>query len=172
LLDAKRHAKQQWMTPVPILERVRRCFGGTIDVDPASNPEAQRRVRAKRYYDIEDDGLTREWWERVFLNPPYQSRLIDRFVLKGIAEYQAGRASALIIFVHSSTSARWFNAAKDACTAWCEPFKRINCDRAEGPATADRWPSIFFYFGNDVTGFEREFGDLGRIYPNPNQAHR
>ena len=30
---------------------------GSIDLDPASNSEAQRIVKAKKYYDIEINGL-------------------------------------------------------------------------------------------------------------------
>jgi hypothetical protein len=154
------------MTPVAILERVRRTFGGSIDLDPASNALAQERVKAKRYYTVDDDGLTRRWHGKVFLNPPYERGLIDRFVFKGIAEYRARHAQAIITLTHVGTAADWCNAAKAACTAHCEPYKRINCDRAEGPATSAPRPSIIFYFGNNVAAFKREFGDLGRIYRN------
>jgi hypothetical protein len=43
-------------TPPEILELVRKVFHGRIDCDPASNAAAQRNVRAKVYYTIDDDG--------------------------------------------------------------------------------------------------------------------
>ena len=66
----------RWMTPDPIIERVKELFGGQIDLDPASSVEANARIGAKRILTAADDALTCEWpkvGERgtsVFLNPP------------------------------------------------------------------------------------------------------
>jgi hypothetical protein len=54
------NANDECYTPVPILKEVRKVLG-TIDLDPASCAEGQLRVRAKRFYTIDTDALTREW---------------------------------------------------------------------------------------------------------------
>ncbi len=43
---------------------------GDIDLDPASCEEANRLVQAGQIYTYADDGYTRPWFGRVFLNPP------------------------------------------------------------------------------------------------------
>ena len=44
---------------------------GGIDLDPASNAEANRVVRAEVFFSSADDGLGKSWEGRVWLNPPY-----------------------------------------------------------------------------------------------------
>jgi hypothetical protein len=57
-------------TPVDIVERARQLMG-LIDLDPASTKACNaERIHAKRYYTKEDNGLTKRWSGRVFLNPP------------------------------------------------------------------------------------------------------
>src|SRR5262245_6844094 len=64
--------ENEWYTPPAYLEAARLVLGG-IDLDPASSDVAQRRVRAGRYFTKKDDGLSRPWRGRVWLNPPYAS---------------------------------------------------------------------------------------------------
>lgn len=56
-------------TPVDIVERARRLLGG-FDLDPASTLLFNGTVRAGRIYTAADDGLSKPWFGRVFLNPP------------------------------------------------------------------------------------------------------
>lgn len=58
-----------WETPGDIIELARMVLGA-IDLDPASSVRANLRVKATRFYDEGEDGLSQPWRGRVFLNPP------------------------------------------------------------------------------------------------------
>lgn len=57
-------------TPVEIVELAREVMG-EIDLDPASCEIANQVVQADVYYTKEDNGLTKPWFGRVFMNHPF-----------------------------------------------------------------------------------------------------
>lgn len=61
----------EWLTPPEILRPL-----GEFDLDPCS-PVFRPWSTAKNHYTIEDNGLIKEWWGRVWMNPPYGSALIN-----------------------------------------------------------------------------------------------
>ncbi len=56
-------------TPAEVVEPARALLGG-FDLDPATTPQFNLRVRAKWILEQADDGLRQPWHGRVFLNPP------------------------------------------------------------------------------------------------------
>lgn len=55
----------EWLTPPEILRAL-----GDFDLDPCA-PVFRPWPTAKHHYTIEDNGLIREWFGRVWMNPPY-----------------------------------------------------------------------------------------------------
>lgn len=77
----------EWYTPPELIRNL-----GIFDLDPCTSDVAHHfNQSAKNYYTKEDDGLTREWFGRVWLNPPYSQPLISKFVKK-MAEHNNGIA--------------------------------------------------------------------------------
>lgn len=62
---------QTWCTPPKYVCAVRKVFGGTIALDPCSNPQSV--VGAQVEYQLPDhDGLRSSWdYPTIYVNPPY-----------------------------------------------------------------------------------------------------
>lgn len=57
--------KIEWLTPPDLVKKL-----GIFDLDPCS-PVNAPFLHANTNFTIEDNGLTKEWFGRVYLNPPY-----------------------------------------------------------------------------------------------------
>jgi ParB family chromosome partitioning protein len=92
---AARHScdSPEWYTPAAFVEAAREVMGG-IDLDPASHEEANRTVKATRFYTEQDNGLAQPWSGRVFLNPP--GGLVLEFWKKLLVEHAHERATEAI----------------------------------------------------------------------------
>lgn len=81
-------SSDEYYTPKCIIDAL-----GHFDLDPAT-PVNPRWRTADVMYTKEDDGLSKEWFGRVFLNPPYSRPLIEQFMLKMAAH---GNGIALVV---------------------------------------------------------------------------
>lgn len=128
-------------------------------------PETEREAR-ERYYTAEDDGLTKRWRGRVWMNPPYGAMGGD-FVAKLIEEHEAGRVTAAIACLNGrSFDARWFQPLwnypvcfTDHRSSFRNPFR----DAHDRPTVG----SIFVYFGRDFDSFIDAFSRFGRVVKDP-----
>lgn len=90
----------EWYTPSSFVEAARTVMGD-IDLDPASHEEANRTVKAARFFTVEDDGLRQDWRGRVFLNPPGGrdadgDSLVNLFWSKAMREWWEGRIEQMV----------------------------------------------------------------------------
>lgn len=155
----------EWFTPAEYVESVRAVLGD-IDLDPATHPLAQEYIKATRSYTKADDALSREWYGRVWLNPPYSRELIGAFVTKLVAEIDAERVEAAIILTHNYTDTDWFHRIAAIAQAICFTRGRIRFVDNFGDRCAPTQGQAFFYHGLDVGGFADVFGAYGLIlYP-------
>jgi phage N-6-adenine-methyltransferase len=154
--------KSEWYTPVEHVALARRVLG-EIDLDPATCEFAQARVRARRYYTIEDDGLAQAWGGRVWLNPPYSQPAIVQFVEKMVASVQGGAVTEAILLTNNFTDTAWFHHAESACAAICFTRGRIRFEDEISAVSAPVNGQAFFYFGPNVERFREVFGAVGFI---------
>jgi hypothetical protein len=63
-LYGRSSGKDEWLTPPPLIQAL-----GEFDLDPCA-PIKRPWDMAKNHYTIEDDGLEKDWFGRVWLNPP------------------------------------------------------------------------------------------------------
>jgi hypothetical protein len=155
--------ENEWFTPAFYIELARKVLG-EIDLDPASHEKAQQTVRAAQFFSKEDDGTTREWHGRIWLNPPYSARLIRAFVRKLIEEIDAQRVSAAIMLTHNYTDSDWFDNAATRAAAVCFPRSRVKFCDIDGIVSSPTQGQAFFYFGSNLPLFHKVFRPLGMIW--------
>lgn len=154
-------SSDDWYTPSFYVELARRTMGG-IDLDPASCPEANRTVRADYIYTIQDNGLTREWHGRIWLNPPYGGAQRE-FVRRLLTEVAAGRTEQAVLLLNANvTDTTWFQPL------WGKPMcfthHRIGFGAPQGQGTTSGTVgTVFVYFGDRVDTFREEFGICGAL---------
>jgi hypothetical protein len=99
-------------TPEHVVNAARRTLGG-IGLDPASCDKANETVKASRYYTIDEDGLSREWVGRVFVNPPGGSFVLKAAVAAGMTREEATAQRWKL----AAESKRWQTKSR-ACAWW------------------------------------------------------
>jgi len=152
----------EWYTPAPFIKAAREAMGG-IDVDPASCPLANETVEAAKYYTAEDDGLTRPWVGRVWLNPPYAQPLIRQFCEGLVKRYQEGEVRAACVLVNNGTETAWGQALLSHAAAVCFPKSRIKFYSPEGAKSSPLQGQLVAYFGDDAERFAKAFAELGEV---------
>lgn len=176
-------------TPQEVVDLARRVLG-KIDLDPASNAKANKVVRATRYFNRRDDGLTKPWRGRIFLNPPggtftpkrksedepkrkmtradashYHQWQTDSRVTawwrKLTEEYSSERVKEAIFIGFTLEILRTAQAAR-----WDHPFDFAICvprDRMRFGGNSPTHANVIVYLGQRNAEFERWFEDLGLV---------
>lgn len=154
--------KIEYNTPHPIVDRARRVMGG-IDLDPATNAEAQEYIQAAVHYTWRENGLTRQWAGRVFLNPPYARGVVELFIRKLTLEPEVEQS---IVILNNATETQW---ARQLCM---DQRTRLICFTTgrlgflvDGKPKKDnvRGQMIVAFGDVDEAAFIREFDDVGWI---------
>ncbi len=148
----------EWYTPSEYIELAREVMG-SIDLDPASSDKANEVVKAAKYYTAEEDGLSQEWAGNVWLNPPYSSELIVKFVDKLIAE--AERIGQALILVNNATETEWFGKLVKKASAVCFPKGRVKFYMPDGTIGAPLQGQALLYFGGNSRKFKEVFSAKG-----------
>jgi phage N-6-adenine-methyltransferase len=150
----------EWFTPAEYVEAAKQVMGN-IDLDPASSDEANKIIKASRFYTIEDDGLTQPWFGNVFLNPPYNMPYVEKFVDRAVDEYENGNIECAIVLINNATDTKWFHRLLNY--PLCLVKGRIRFLSDDGVELATRQGQAFFYLGSGIDKFANEFGRFGVV---------
>lgn len=148
----------EWYTPAEYIEAAREAMS-SIDLDPASNDIAQRVVKADTYYTAETNGLDKEWFGNVWLNPPYASELIGKFIDKLISERE--NYEQAIVLVNNATETEWFSKLISIADAVCFPKSRVKFYMPDGKTGAPLQGQAVVYIGENKSSFFESFSHLG-----------
>lgn len=167
-------ASVEHYTPSDIVERARLCLG-EIDLDPASCEEANQIVKANSFLGKEDDGFSRNWHGRVFLNPP-GGRMIGNkssqkeWYWKLAREYLMGRVESgvFVAFSVELLQTTQVNVPTDlippARLPFCIPKRRV-AYVTPGGKTGKSPPhsSAILFIGSQKEQFKACFESLGEV---------
>lgn len=159
---AQNSGNNEWYTPAVIIEAARMVMG-RIDLDPASNAIANEVVKADIYYDIQNDGLEQEWSGKVWMNPPYASGLIERFVSKLCYHYQDNEVTEAIVLVNNATETGWFQELAAEAKAICFPGRRVRFWAPDRSEASPLQGQAILYLGENMDRFWSMFGKFGFV---------
>ncbi len=122
-----------WGTPESIVQKVKLVLGD-IDLDPASNTDANEVIQAKKIFTEETDGLTSEWGlnDAVFLNPPSgkqdgksKTNMFWQKLMKEVYSGNIGHAIFLAFSIEQLQSSQRKGVPPMMAFPFCVPAKRI-----------------------------------------------
>lgn len=157
-----------WYTPQRYIESARAVLG-RIDLDPFSSLTANGRVRARRFITAEQDATRTAWTTpsksiRVWMNPPYSSRLIKAACGLFVEGVKCGRIEAGIVLVNNATDTLWFHELMSEAAAVCFTKGRIAFENFDGKhVSGNTRGQAFVYFGPDAEVFRAEFAKYGCV---------
>ena len=129
--------KDEWLTPPHILKAL-----AAFDLDPCA-PISRPWDMAFQHFTILDDGLSRAWRGRVWLNPPY-GLLAGRW-LERLADHGDGVA---LIFARTETEMFFTQVWEKADALLFLRGRLFFCDTTGTPAKANAGaPSVLIAYG-------------------------
>lgn len=153
---ANNSGDNEWYTPAEYIEAARKVMG-SIDLDPASNEYANETVKASTFYTEETNGLDKEWFGNIWMNPPYSTALIKEFAEK-LANSTFRQA---IVLVNNATDTAWFKLLIQKAKAVVFTTGRIRFEKRNGSKGAPLQGQAFIYYGDNVEKFLEVFEAFG-----------
>jgi phage N-6-adenine-methyltransferase len=151
----------EWYSPQHIVDAARRVMG-QIELDPASSEEANSVVLADKIYTATDSGLNKKWEGNVFLNPPYESALIGKFIDKLVESIEAKDVQEAVVLVNNATETKWFQLIATVSNFICFPAGRVKFWHPRKESTPLQGQAILYY-GKNQEGFCEEFSPIGIV---------
>lgn len=162
-----------WISPVDFIEAARNTMG-SIDLDPASDEEANQVVKAGKFFTKEDDGLKQTYFGNIWENPPgspekYKPSLVMPFWNKLIEERPNYDQAIFLGF--NAEFLRHSLGKKSKASAFefvlCYPYKRIKfTPRGERKAKSPTHMSVVVYIPSKVNNtlkFYENFKSIGKV---------
>ena len=149
----------EWYTPDEYTEAARKAMG-SIDLDPASSAVANKRVKAKRIFTQEQNGLNRRWSGNVWMNPPYEKQLIGLFTELLCDHFSDGDVKQAVVLVNNATETKWFQLMALHASAICFPAGRVKFWHPTKESAPLQGQAVL-YLGNKAKSFCKEFRSFG-----------
>ncbi|MBG7610886.1 adenine methyltransferase [Polaribacter sp. BAL334] len=142
----------EWLTPPELVKML-----GEFDLDPCT-PISPPFVHATSNFNLNDDGLTKEWFGRVYMNPPY-----GRGMEKWIEKLKIHGNGIALIFARTETKC-FFNHIWEDADAILFVKGRIKFYNLQGKQMGTPGaPSIFIAYGSENAIALKNSGIAGKF---------
>lgn len=138
----------EWYTPPSIFD----ALGLTFDLDPCSS--GRDYVPARQRY--RHDGLERDWFGLVWMNPPFGGRNGQVPWLRKFFDHGCG-----ICLVAARTSAEWFHDYAPRADALLFPKGKTKFIRPDGTPGPSPWSGVVLMGLGNVSGDALRRSGLG-----------
>jgi hypothetical protein len=171
------NATAEWYTPDYIIDAVRATLG-EITLDPCSNEEANKVVGATFHYTADDDGLSKTWVGKVFVNPPSKCdscekrctcKLPRRFMHRMFESYYEGCVTHAVYLGFNLGQLKYLDDMyfdRDD-VRFCIPRKRIKFwqpGNEKNNPTQDNFVLLLSSCLGVRTRFDEAFSEIGSMY--------
>lgn len=165
----KKRESDEWFTPSVFIEKARSVLE-SIDLDPFSSEEANKVVKATRYFSLENSAMEQDWLlggkekVTVWMNPPYGRSTLSPAIRAFSNSWKKKQISQAIVLVNNATETRWFQELLTMCSAICLVRGRISFYNTDGKEiSGNTRGQVFIYFGRNKQSFKSVFKEIGTI---------
>lgn len=156
-------ASPEWYTPPQIVAAVLDFFDA-IDLDPCAEEGDPKTIPARVHFTAADDGLSRPWFGRVYMNPPYGDA-IPPWIAKIDAAYRSREIEAGIALVPARTDTAWF------APLWSHTICFVRGRLKFSGEDSAPFPSALVYLGDEYTRFATSVRHLGAVVRGYERTH-
>jgi len=153
----------EWYTPEEYIDAAKSVME-TIHLDPASCEIANKVVGAETFFSAEDDGLTKDWFGNVWMNPPYAQPTIKNFCEKLAEQFLKRNVKQACVLVNNATETVWFQDLAKHSSAICFPRGRIKFWAPEKKIATPLQGQAILYLGDNPSVFISAFVPFGICY--------
>lgn len=153
---------KEWYTPESYIAAATMVME-QIELDPASSKEANAVVKANRFYTKKENGLKQNWRGTVWMNPPYNSSLVGKFVEKLATSVESRKVTEAIVLVNNATETKWFARLAVLSSFFCFPTGRIKFWHTQKKSDAPLQGQCLAYIGKNGKRFCQKFKPFGLI---------
>ena len=145
-----------WNTPQHVLDDVYRFFP-KLELDPCCNDKSAPNVKAQRFFDESDDGLSQPWnADTVFMNHPYSESKL--WIPYAVQQHKL-HDNEMLLLIKLDVSTKWWRSV--ATYPWLAYNKRL---RFGDSSSAAPFQSAMIYLGSNLNKFKDVFSKDGTIY--------
>lgn len=152
----------EWFTPPEIIEAARAVMY-KIDLDPASCFEANKIVKADRFYTREENGLTLPWYGNVWLNHPFSRKGNYDWINMLLQWYNVQGFHQSCSICYAATSEEWFRPLLERPQCFLHGRTAYIDSQTMKPQRDVPKGSVVTYLGPNVERFYDIFSKLGTV---------